>query len=103
VQQTIPTPGGEAGYAVLARLITAYFAVNPPVDPRQVYSWHHRETKNRDGEPFPGPVSTDTATLRTQPRYLFSVTAVLDWYGKGVPDRKSNQHKTRWKGNGSAP
>jgi hypothetical protein len=80
------TPGGEAGYAVLAHILSAFYAVGD-LDNRQVYVWHKRGTKNKAGEPFPAPVREVENHRRGQPRYFFSVRAVLAWYEPGVPDK----------------
>lgn len=88
-----PASGGEAGYATLARLLTAFYAVDPPIDSRQVHQWHRRETKNKNGRPFPRPVREADNPRRGQSRYLFSVREALDWYGAGVPGK----HGVGWK------
>lgn len=88
-----PADGGEAGYATLARLLTAYYAISPPLGNRQVHQWHRRRTKNKLGEPFPEPVRETVNPRRGQPRYLFGVRAVLNWYAAGVPE----QHGQGWR------
>jgi len=86
-EKNYPAIGGEAGYATLARLLTAFYAVNPPLDSRQVHQWFRRETKNKDGKPFPRPVREIENPRRGQPRYMFNVPEVLNWYAPGVPGK----------------
>jgi hypothetical protein len=86
------TASGLASYAVLARVLTALFAVDPPLDSRQVYAWHTRATRNKDGQAFPRPAQENAGARRGQPRYLFSVSAVASWYSAGVPD----EHGKGW-------
>jgi hypothetical protein len=81
-----PASGGEAGYAVLARVLSAFYAIDPPLDARQVYAWAERRTENKKGVPWPDPVREIEHPKRGQPRYLFSVRAALEWYAAGVPD-----------------
>lgn len=85
-KMTEPARGGEAGYATLAKVLSAWFALDPPLDSRQVHQWHLRGTLNKDGEPFPGPVREVAEPKRGQPRWLFDVPAAIAWYSKGVPD-----------------
>ena len=80
-----PAPGGEASYATLARLLTAFYAIEPPLDPRQVHAWHKRSTKNKAGQPFPAPARDVPDPKRGQPHHMFSARAVLEWYEPGVP------------------
>jgi hypothetical protein len=80
-----PARGGSASYGVLAHIITAFYDVEPPVYSRQVHAWYRRGTLNRAGVKFPDPVHENQNTRRGQPHYMFSVPAVLDWYGAGVP------------------
>lgn len=102
-----PPRGGEASYATLARVLTAFYGLDPALQSRQVHQWFRRETKNKAGDPFPLPVRTVPEARRGQPHYLFSVREVLAWYEPGVPD----QHGKGWKipdplaalGNASAP
>jgi hypothetical protein len=90
LQELTPASGGEAGYATLARLLSAFYAAE--VESRQVYAWHTRETRNKDGEPFPAPVRENVKMRRGQARYMFSVPQVLAWFGKGVP----GEHGKGW-------
>jgi len=97
-----PAIGGEAGYAVMARLVTAFYAISPPIDSRQVHQWFRRGTKNKDGVPFPRPTREEAHPRRGQTRYFFNVPEVLNWYAAGVPDK----YGVGWKepaGNESAP
>lgn len=92
-----PVPGALASPGVLARLITAYYAPDKPVDRRQVAAWAGRGTVNQAGVKFPGPEQVNEQAKRGQPHKLYSVARVLDWYGAGVPCRGSNQWQPKWK------
>jgi hypothetical protein len=88
-----PAEGGEGGFAVCARILNAWFALDPPLDSRQIELWNRRRTRNRDGEPFPEPRVIEGAKP-PQPSRLFSVRDVVAWYAAGVPDK----YGVGWKG-----
>ena len=90
-----PAEGGEAGFSVLAHVLTAWFALDPPMDRRQVTAWSKRGSRNRDGKPFPQPVRVIEGVKPPQPSRLFSVREVLDWYAAGLPETNPNQHTRR--------
>lgn len=97
--------GDLAGYAELARELSSAFGLERPLESRQVQMWHLRATRNRDGVPFPRPAEEVPDAPRTTPRFLFSITAVTEWYRAGTP----GLHGVGWRvpgdltGNGSAP
>jgi hypothetical protein len=95
-----PVKGGEASYAVLARVLSAMYSPGRQIDRRQVATWHQRHTVNKKGEPFPEPVRVNQDAKRGQPKNLFDVPAVVAWYSAGIPCRGSNQHEQKWKGPG---
>ena len=91
---------GEASYAVVARVLNAMFSPDAPVSSSQVHAWFKRETKNKDGVPFPRPAREVPEPKRGQPHFLFSVAAVADWYRAGVPDVNNKGWRNTSDGNG---
>lgn len=85
-------PPGEASYATLARLLNVLYSLDPPIDNRQVHAWHERQTKNKDGKAFPPPSTVYHDAKRGQPKQLFSVIEVMEWFEAGTP----LQHGAGW-------
>lgn len=76
----------EGGYSDVAKALTDRFGLQPPVDRRQVEIWSKRGTRNKAGRHFPDPVHEDRNAKPRQPRLLFSIEQVIEWYAAGVPD-----------------
>jgi hypothetical protein len=78
---------GLGSYAVTAAELTDRFGISPPLDRRQVELWNRRRTVNRAGQMFPSPARKEPGALRTQPRLMFRISQVAEWYAAGVPGR----------------
>lgn len=81
-----PTSGG---YSAVARHLTQVFALDPPLDRRQVYDWARRRTVNAAGHTFPRPAA-ELPAAPCRPRLVWHLGEVAWWYRGGPPGRRGS-------------
>jgi len=76
---------GLGSYSRVADALTIHFRLDPPLDRRQIETWHKRRTRNAAGDRPPEPVTElDDPRPRT-PHVLFDIAAWKTWMTPGTP------------------